>query len=47
MHDDENPYYECDTCSYGASGPVGPRLDDRLDAHEAENAGHRMVEANS
>lgn len=44
MSDDETAYYECDTCSTGFSGTPGPKLDDKLDAHEAKHPGHTMKE---
>lgn len=44
--DDERTYYECNKCGYGVSGASGSRaLDDKLDAHEQDNPGHRMIEA--
>lgn len=37
--------YECNTCCYAITGPDGDvRLEDKLDDHEQENPGHRMVE---
>lgn len=42
---DERVYYECNTCSYGVSGSESSRsLDAKLDTHEQDNPGHRMIE---
>lgn len=43
---DDRVRYECNACCYAISGVDGDvRLEDRLDYHELENFGHRMVEA--
>jgi hypothetical protein len=43
---DERAYYECNKCSYAVSGhSYSSVVNDKLDRHEDENPGHRMIEA--